>query len=233
MITHLTDPEAFGSETLVIEGDAYRHLFRSRRVRNGAELRVVDGLGNARRGVVSSVSKTTAKVSLGRPIPSGEPTVQLELVVGALRPERADFLVEKATELGAVAIRFLRTERTPRRYGASRVGRWSRVAASAVEQCHRSRLPDVTVHAEGEVVEILEGITRSRGRSFVLAPGGDGVLTSGAADPIAVLVGPEGGFSADEMARLRDLGAVSVDLGERVLRVETAALAAASKLLLP
>lgn len=229
MITHLTDPDAFSGEALVIDGDAYRHLFRSRRLAMGAELRMVDGLGHARAGVIDSVSSKSAVVSLGAALPSREPKVHLELLVGALRPERADFLVEKATKLGVAAIRFLRTERSPRRYGEGRLDRLLRVAASAVEQCHRSRLPEVTLHDSDEVGELL---ARFR-RIFVLAPGGEEMLEAPNDGRVAVLVGPEGGFSDDEAARLRDLAALSVDLGERILRVETAALAAASKLLLP
>ena len=229
MITHLTDPDAFAGEALVIEGDAYRHLFRSRRLAQGAKLRVVDGHGHARQGVIESVSKKQAEVVLGDPLPSREAALHLELLVGALRPERADFLVEKATELGVAAIRFLCTERTPRRYGEGRLDRLLRVAASAVEQCHRSRLPEVTLHDWHAV----EGLLAPMSRILALAPGGEGRLGDSGDGRVAVLVGPEGGFTDDEMAELGELGAVSVDLGDRILRVETAAVAAVSKLLLP
>lgn len=229
MITHLTDPAAFVDESLVVEGDAYRHLFRSRRLALSAELRVVDGRGHARAGVVESVSKKQAVVSLGEALPSREPALHLELLVGALRPERADFLVEKATELGVAAIRFLRTERTPRRYGEGRLDRLARVASSAVEQCHRSRLPEISLHDWMEV----PGLLGSFDSTFVLAPGDDTNFEVATAGRVSVLVGPEGGFSDDEVAELRELGAASVDLGERILRVETAALASASILLLP
>lgn len=228
MITHLTDPAAFSGDALVVEGDAYRHLFRSRRLAVGAELRVVDGRGNARAGVVESVSKRQAVMSLGDSLPSREATLHLELLVGALRPERADLLVEKATELGADAIRFLRTERTPRRYGEGRLDRMARVASSAVEQCHRSQLPEVSQHGWDEVPELVASLDLT----FVLAPGGNAKLEVDDAGRVGVLVGPEGGFSDDEVAELREHGASAVDLGERILRVETAALAAASRLLL-
>lgn len=243
MITYLADPKSLASEALTIEGDAYRHLFRSRRLAQGAELRVVDGSGRARRGIVETISRTSAEVSLGDPLPSNEPDLYLELLVGALRPERADFLVEKATELGVSAIRFLRTERTPRKYGEGRLERLARVAGSAVEQCHRSRRPEVTLHDWADVDGMLASLAVGPGRAgtvYLLAPGGETLqpqnprrLERHTEQRVAVLVGPEGGFTEVEVEHLRELGAVAVDLGGRILRVETAALAAAAKLLLP
>jgi len=173
------------------------------------------------------VSRGRAEVTLGGAVANREPSLRLELLVGALRPERADFLVEKATELGVVAVRFLRTERTPRNYGDGRLDRLRRVAVSAVEQCHRSLVPEVSLHDWVEV-DRLRGSGES---AFVLDPESDQGLSASGKPSAVVLIGPEGGLTDDELAHVRGLGAEGVRLGERILRVETAAIASAALLL--
>ncbi len=231
MITHVASPAELDATELEIEGDAYRHLFRARRLGTGATLRLVDGAGRARWGEVVRLDRRRAGVALGEPAPTNEASCRLELVVATPKKERASWLVEKATELGVAAVRFLAGERAPRAYGDGTLERLRRVARAAVEQCHRARLPEVTgVHAWTELSELLAGAERC----WWLDPRGSQRLAD---DPDAasavVLVGPEGGWSDAERADLTALRATPVQLGPRVLRIETAALAAAARLLLP
>src|SRR5215510_9030142 len=107
MITLLVDASSFDAPEARIEGDSYRHLFRARRVEAGTELRIVDGRGRARWGRVARVDRTSATVALGEAAPDREPAFRLELLVPTCRPERASWLVEKATEVGVFAVRFL------------------------------------------------------------------------------------------------------------------------------
>ena len=111
MITHLVAPETFDGDRVIIEGDAYRHLFRARRLAQGAPLRIVDGAGRARSGTIDHIERKRATVELGDPLPSHEAGRNLRLVVAPLRPERASWLVEKATELGAARIQPMVTRR--------------------------------------------------------------------------------------------------------------------------
>lgn len=233
MTTLILDPESFAGAEAAVEGEAYRHLFRARRLAVGDRLRVVDGAGAARWAEVSAVDRRSGRLRLGEPAPSGETAYRLELLVATPRKERASWLVEKATELGVAAVRFVASERTPRSLGRGSRERLLRVAAAAVEQCGRSRVPEVTgVHAWEEVPGLLEGLPER----WVLDPaaaagGGLGAGEGGGAG--AVLIGPEGGWSDAEAAELRSLGCRPVHLGERVLRVETAAVAAAAMILIP
>lgn len=229
MITLLVDPEVFQDDEAVVEDDTYRHLFRARRLAVGDRLRAVDGEGRARWGEIAEVGRRRAVVTLGAPAPANEPAYRLTLVVAALRPERASWLVEKATEVGVAAVRFLASERAPRRYGEGQIERWRRVAAAAVEQCHRARRPEVSgVHAWEELPELVAGTEE---RWFLDLEGGRlGVPDAGSG---VVLVGPEGGWSDIERDELVRLGVAPVGLGPRVLRVETAAVVAAARLLLP
>ncbi|MEM1204501.1 MAG: RsmE family RNA methyltransferase [Acidobacteriota bacterium] len=230
--THLVPPEAWSAEAVDIEGDAYRHLFRARRLAVGDPLRLVDGAGRSRLGRVAEVGSKRARVETGAELPSMEPALRLTLIVGALRPERASWLVEKATEVGVRRIRFLATERTPRSYGGGRLDRLRRVATSALEQCGGARLPELDgVHPWSA----LEGLWPDPGERVVLSPGAPSLVSRAeglaAAGEAAVLVGPEGGFTDAEVEAAESQGARPVGLGGRVLRVETAALVAAGTLL--
>ncbi|MEL7059687.1 MAG: RsmE family RNA methyltransferase [Acidobacteriota bacterium] len=233
MITYLAAPDAFDEAELWIEGDAYRHLFRARRLARGAELRIVDGAGRARRGEVLEVDRRRALVALGAPLQSVEPPVAVHLAVGALRAERAEWLVEKATELGVASLTFFASARSPRDYGDGRLKRWRRVAASALQQCGGARLPTLEgVLGWSDLLDRLKGPMETSARwvlAFDGAPFRD--LRDAAAPRLAevrCVIGPEGGLTPGELEQLDTLGVHRASLGPRVLRVETAALAAAS-----
>jgi 16S rRNA (uracil1498-N3)-methyltransferase len=233
LTTLILGPEAFASDEARVEGDAYRHLFRARRLAVGDRLRVVDGAGAARWAEVAAVDRRSGRLRLLDAAPSNEPGYRLELLVATPKPERAAWLVEKATELGAAGVHFVASERSPRSLGGGSLERLLRVAAAAVEQCGRSRVPEVSgVHRWAEVPAQLEGIPD---RWFLhTAPAGPQAepwARGGTAG--AVLIGPEGGWSDEESEELRALGCRPVWLGERVLRVETAAVVAAAAVLLP
>ncbi len=236
MITHLASPEDLAGGELEIAGPAYRHLFRARRLAAGARLRVVDGQGIARWGTVGRVTDDRATVILGAATPTHEPAYRLELIVAALRRERAAWLVEKATEIGATAVRFIGSQRTPRKYGRGSLERLRRVAAAALVQCHRSRLPEISgVEPWSRVPALLDAAApRGAGDRFFLDPAGErgeGWRARGEAG--VVVVGPEGGWSGDETEELAAVGGVAVGLGPRILRTETAAIVAAARLLAP
>ncbi len=252
MITHLLEPAVFEGDEAAVEGDAYRHLFRARRVALGERLRVVDGAGRARWAEVTMVDRQVGRLRLGAQAPSQEPAYQLELLVAPIRPERASWLVEKATELGVSAIRFLASERAPRRFGEGTFERLGRVARAAVEQCQRSAVPRITgIHAWQDLEHLMVG----RGDRYFLDPESadgsfDQLRASGPDDEAAraasdrsrtnqlvggaltgaVVIGPEGGFTADEQKTLARM-ATPISLGERILRAETAAVVAAGRVL--
>lgn len=239
MITVLVTPRELDAGLARIEGDAYRHLFRARRVAAGEPVRAADGRGRARWGEVARVDRRSATLTLGAPAPANEPPWRLELIVAAPRRERASWLVEKVTEVGAAAVRLVAAERAPRDYGPGSLDRLRRVAAAALEQCHRAALPEITgIHPWSEVPALLAGCAAR----WVLDTGLDtGPGARAAAEALvppdpgangALLIGPEGGWSDPERAELAALGCVAVSLGGRVLRVETAAVVGAGVLLL-
>lgn len=234
MITLLADPERLASPTLTIEGEPYRHLFRARRVEAGERLRVVDGEGRARWGEVTSVGRTAATVALGEPAPDAEPALRVELLVTTLKPERASWLVEKATEVGVHAIHFVHSARAPRTFGDGTVSRLGRVAASAVEQCGRARLPRVTgTHSWQEIETLTSGVAGRWVLDTAAAPTPPGAEPdAGRGGGIALLVGPEGGWTEEERSELLPRGWRPLGLGPRALRTETAAVVALARFLL-
>src|SRR3954468_21884990 len=95
----LIDSAGFDHPETRVEGESYQHLFRARRVAAGEEMRIVDGRGRARWGEVGRGDRTAGTVTLGEPAPAHEPALHLELLVPTCRPERASWLIEKATEV--------------------------------------------------------------------------------------------------------------------------------------
>jgi 16S rRNA (uracil1498-N3)-methyltransferase len=233
MTNLILDPRDFAGDEAPVEGDAYRHLFRARRLAVGDRVRVVDGVGGARWAEVAAVDGRRGTLRLLGPAPAREPSYRLELVVATPRKDRASWLVEKTTEVGVAAVRFVGSERTPRRFGGGSLARLRRVAAAAVEQCGRARVPEVTgVHSWAEVPGLLDELG-DRWLLHTKPEGETGEPWKVEAPAGGVLIGPEGGWTEDEARELLDLGCRPVRLGERILRVETAAVVAAARVLLP
>ena len=223
----LVTPDELDAEALRVEGESYRHLFRARRLGAGEPLRLVDGRGRARWAAVERVDRRGAELRLGGPAPANDPARAVTLLVAMPRPDRAAWLVEKATELGVRAVRFVESERAVRGLDARLLARLSRVAASALEQSGGATLPELSgPHPPGDVRALL-----AAGPAVVLHPAASEPLVALRGEVAAVLVGAEGGWSEAELAAFEDAGARRVRLGDRVLRVETAAVAAAALLL--
>lgn len=218
MVTLVVAAGALGGERIEIEGDDHRHLFRALRLAVGDRLRVVDGRGVARFGRVETVERRRAEVVLEGPAPAGEPQRRVELAIAAIRPERAAWAVEKATEVGVVAIHWFGSERAPRRYGERQLERFRRVAVSAVSQCARSVVPAVGTLSWEALLELAGSLP-----STVLDPAGDRRSPAGA-EPRLLIVGPEGGLTSAEAEALDARGADRWGLGPTILRAETAAI---------
>ena len=191
-------------------------------------MRLTDGGGRARWAEVSEVGAERARLVLGSAAPANEPPIEVHLAVATPRALRASWLVEKGTELGVQSFRFFSCERAPRRMRAAGVKRLRRVATAALEQSHRSVLPLVEA---GLDLAALEVHLRGCERSVLLDPRAHRSFVGAGAGSWWVVVGPEGGFTTAESARLRAATTVSGRLGASILRIETAALAASSLLL--
>lgn len=230
MTTTLHLPSFFSNDVAVVEDEAHHHLFKVKRLQVGERLRVVDGKGHARWAEITGIDKRSARLALGAPAPANEPALAVEIFVAVPKPDRAAWLVEKATEIGVVAIQFVSTDREARSLEAPQLARLRRIAVSAVEQCGRSVLPEIA--SAGNVRDALAR-TRAQGvPNFVLDPAGApvrAIATSGGR--LGLFVGPEGGWSPEERAVFDREESAPWSLGDRILRIETAAVLAAGVIL--
>lgn len=209
------------------------HVARVLRLAAGAALTLFNGDGAEYDAVVTAVGKSAASVKIGERRPVDRES-GLEIVLGqALSSgERMDYTVQKAVELGAAAIHPLAASRSVVRLdaerAAKRVAHWQSVAIAACEQCGRNRVPPVTPVATLESWLAQHGARHAGALRMLLSPLAETRLRDLPAPcgTIVLLAGPEGGFTPEEEARARTGGYTPVRLGPRVLRTETAAVAA-------
>jgi 16S rRNA (uracil1498-N3)-methyltransferase len=217
---------------------ALHHLVRVLRVGLGDPIECLDGSGRAYQGrVLRRGSKELvveiAGESAGRSIP-----LEIHLGVALIRPERFEWMVEKATELGVSAILPLVTARTIVRVPVARVEarlqRWRRIAVEAAQQCGVARVPAVhPPQVFNEAVAALAGpsaLTLMPTLALKGAPLREALEGLRTQDRVAALIGPEGDFTPEEASEAQRHGARPVSLGALVLRTETAALALATAL---
>jgi 16S rRNA (uracil1498-N3)-methyltransferase len=220
---------AAGSE-LSLTGSAAAHVSRVLRLRAGDALTLFNGSGGESAGTILSSKGGTVTVAVGEARePVRESPLRTILAQGVSRGERMDLTVQKATELGVSLILPVLTERSVVRLDAQqtarKLGHWRKIAVAACEQCGRNRLPEIT--APVSLKEMLRTDLKAS-THLLLSP--EATLrvaelprpTSG----VTVLIGPEGGLTDEEDESVRAAGFLAVRLGPRVLRTETAALAA-------
>lgn len=210
--------------------DQSHHLTHVLRLALGADLIVFDGKGTEYAAVIERIGKSrvTLKLSEGRQL-NRESLLAIDLAQGISSGERMDYTIQKAVELGVRAIQPLATERSVVRLTAERAAKrvihWQAVAVAACEQCGRNRVPDVLPVMA--LTAWLAGLSPGALR-LTLAPGAAKSLRTidSPNAPVVMLVGPEGGLSPRERHDAEASGFQSVSLGPRILRTETAALAA-------
>lgn len=217
--------------TASIRGEELKHLARVLRLGPGDAVAVFDGAGRGFHGTIEAVERDRAVVALAGPEdPSVEPACRVTLLPGLLHGERMDWVVEKATEIGVARVVPVVSERSvvrPREGGWARIERWRRLAASAAKQSGRLIVPEIAAPASFE--EVVEGLAAAGAARFVFDPSGapaGGALAALGAGEAAVLVGPEGGWTAEELGRAAAAGWTAAGLGARTLRADTASIVA-------
>ncbi len=225
---HLDRPLAPGARFALPAGPA-RHAARALRLVVNDTLTLFNGQGGEYTARIERINKDEVAVSVtGFDDTERESSLRVMLAQGISSGERMDYTLQKAVELGVAAIQPIATKRSVVKLTGDRVDRrvahWQGVVTSACEQCGRNRVPAVAAP-----LTLANWLGQNAGgRLLFLSP----LATARLADlppPAAgdwLVAGPEGGFEADEVAALHAAGAVPVRLGPRVLRTETAALAA-------
>ena len=226
-------PEQIKEDLIIITGSDAHHLSRVVRVKESDEVLVFDGTGLE---YTVTIEKVELDRVLGRVIAVNssvkDPMFKVTLVQGIPKGDKMDLIIQKTTELGVVKIVPVLTERTVVKLEDSkkikRQERWQRIAQEASKQCRRSTVPEIAPIQN--LKEYLEGLNEGE-RGIVFweeehSRGIKNILKKQQGDSLMVFVGPEGGFSPEEVDRIKKKGILSVTLGQRILRTETAGLVA-------
>jgi len=215
--------------------DQRRQIRNVLRLRPGDAVVAFDGSG---RELVAEIEALDESHALGRVLeirtPATEPGLRLTLIQGIAKGEKLDFILQKCTEIGAAEFIIVETARSvpriPQEKMPAKLERWRAIVREAAEQSGRARLPTV----DG-VIPFRRALARVRNCAGIIAWEGERALTLSSelprlvgADRVAYFVGPEGGFTPDEIAAARTEGIVPVSLGPRTLRTETAAVVGAA-----
>lgn len=223
-------PEAAPGARVSLPEWSAHHAREVLRLRSGAAVLVFDGAGREFEATLDSVTRKGVEAHLGaETLSRPESPLRIVLAVSPLKGDRMELVIQKATELGVAEIWPVVTARTdaaarPALRG-TRHERWDKVASGAAEQCGRAVVPEVapTMTLEQCVARPVEGV-----RIVLLETEGPAPLASVTPRPRAalLLVGPAGGFEGVEVRHLTDAGFQLAGLGPRILRSETAAVAA-------
>ena len=233
MARFFLSPDAWG-EHAVLTGDEAKHAAQVMRVRRGDRITVFDGAGRSAAAEVGEVSKSELRLALGEEIRHPALRPAIHLVQAVPKGKTMDLIVQKAVELGVASIQPLISRRTVVQVDDEDAGRkaakWRRVALEACKQCGQDLLPSVE-----QPLSFGDWLPRAGGGLKVVAslyPGARPLreIFRGAENPeeVTLLVGPEGDFTAEELAGAVAAGFQAASLGSIVLRAETAAFFAVS-----
>jgi 16S rRNA (uracil1498-N3)-methyltransferase len=235
----MSPPRLFSTEALrpasriVLGDERARYVGRVLRLRAGDLLAVFDGSGGEFAATIAAVTRHELHLDIGQRVERDtESPLQICLVQGLAKGEKMDLVVQKATELGVVRISpvltaFSVVKLAPER-AATRRDHWQKVAQSACEQCGRNKVP--SIDAPQSLQNWFGANAGARGTRLILHPAAADALSGIelAGNELTIVIGPEGGFSPAEYASAAAAGLQAVHLGPRIMRTETAAIAALS-----
>jgi len=219
--------EVLGDRAALV-GEHADHLARVLRGRIGQDFDIATG-NAVRRGRITFVGDARVEFELGEEVSARTPG-EITLVLAIFKFDRMEWAIEKCTELGVSRIVPAIARRTDSRLAAAsvkRVQRWQRIARQASEQSRRAAAPEIA-----EPIKVSEAVTLQAALRIVLAESEDQRLLRDVLKPqtadggIVLAIGPEGGWTEDELESFRQAAWISASLGNTILRAETAAMAA-------
>jgi len=229
------DTPAVGEEAVITGQDA-RHLARVLRLKPGDDVVVLSGDGREHLGRIVHITPEEVRAAILFEHPShADPAIELTVALGFLKEKKMDGLVRRLTELGMSRFQPFFAGRSVSRPDsarmASRVRRWEKIARESIKQCGRGTVPlicpaisleGVLSNAAPDHVKLLFWESQDRGTTF------PAVRSAPFENPlsITILLGPEGGLTGEEISAARNAGFDICSLGPRILRAETAAIAA-------
>jgi 16S rRNA (uracil1498-N3)-methyltransferase len=227
---HVEAPLASGKR-VAVEGSAANHIMRVLRLRAGDAVTLFNGNGAEFAASIQEFRKdfVVVEVKEERAVDRESP-LSITLGQGISRGERMDWILQKATELGGTRIVPVATERSVVRLDAKQAEKklqhWRGIAIAACEQCGRNKVPEITLPTD--IFEFVGSAAGSTATRLLLSPTSDASIDEVCVDAagVTLLIGPEGGLTEDEREVAQRAGFTAVRMGSRVLRTETAAIAA-------
>jgi len=216
---------------LKVEGDEVRHIRKVLRLKTGDKIFVFDGLGREFEGTIIEEGRASGMVKIQRSLsPKRDSPLEVTLAQSLLKGEKMDYLIQKATELGIKEIiPFFSSRSVPpleKSRSLKRHHRWGKIAIEASKQCGRGVVPKI--ESLQTYSDMLHNASTDHLRLILWER--DGIrlkkMLEGSKErkKIFFVIGPEGGFSQDEVEKAERVGFVAVTLGKRILRAETASL---------
>ncbi len=227
---YVIDALALG-QRVQLQDDAAHYVRTVLRLKNGQEITLFNGQGGEYLGRFVEVSRKRVIIDIEEFIKRNvESSLSIEMGLSISRGDRMDWAVQKAVELGVNRITPLVTERCVIKFKEhdkkqQRLQHWRNIVQHAAEQCGRTQLPEMP-----EIEELASWVCAQQGLKLFLDPHAELTLKDLTPDGerVTLLSGPEGGFSQEEREIAQDSGFVGIRLGQRILRTETAAVAAVS-----
>jgi 16S rRNA (uracil1498-N3)-methyltransferase len=227
-------PASFTTDPVLLDETESHHLKDVLRLRPGATVFVFDGEGNEYLCRVEGFQRRQARLSILEKIqPAVEPPLDITLVQGLAKGDKLDLIIQKTTELGVRRIVPLLAAHTASSgvqfISEERLERWRRIALEATKQCGRTRLTEIT-----QPVDWNQFMAELPLPALLFSERGGGSLSDllsqweGERPAVCLLIGPEGGGQESEIQATQAAGAITVSLGPRILRTETAAIVAVS-----
>jgi 16S rRNA (uracil1498-N3)-methyltransferase len=234
-IPRIYSPEALeNKKTIELGADNLKYLKQVMRLKNGDRINIFDGFGREFEAVIKGFSAKTVLIELGEIIPTADKKIRITLAQAIPKAGKLDTIVKSAAELGTDVIIPFDAARSVGRIAdeksSLKVARWQKIAGEAARSSHSSHIAkvskvssfiDMIALASGDALRLIfwEEESQKTIKDIFMAE------TRAAAKDFFIVVGPEGGFSKDEVMMAKEAGFISVSLGKQILKVETAAAA--------
>ncbi|MET3208913.1 UNVERIFIED_CONTAM: 16S rRNA (uracil1498-N3)-methyltransferase [Paenibacillus sp. PvR008] len=232
--------EQFLEDHVIVAGEDARHIAKVMRGRSGDKIIVSDGVSREALAALDTIEQDHVTATIIEPLEmTSEPHVQVTIAQSLPKGDKMETVMQKCTEIGATGFVPFLSERTVVQYDAKKEGkrleRWRKIVKEAAEQSHRNRIPEISAPMTWK--ELLASFSqydlicycyeKEQGRQLrdVIQPLAE-QWTSADKPRVLLVVGPEGGFSEAESLEAEHAGAQSTGLGKRILRAETAGMAA-------
>lgn len=234
-IPRIYSPESLENKTTCELGpDNFKYLKQVMRLKEGDRIHIFDGFGREFEAVIKTYSAKTVWIELGKAIPASDKEIRITLAQALPKAKKMDIIIKSAAELGAdVIIPFAAVRSVSQIAGEKsfqKIARWQKIAAEAARISHSNHITEVF-----KVSSFAEMLAAAPGDALKLIFWEEESLTTikdvfsdvkfASVKNYFVVVGPEGGFSKEEIKMTREAGFVSVSLGRQILKVETAAAA--------